>query len=273
MFMRHDTSRVTYDLSAIEGLRKRFGEEGHTMRLPDYHDELVEQVAAANPRTVVMVYCSTPVAMDPWFEEVPALVLPGFSGMENGNALAAVLSGDEDFGGRMPITFPKQYTDSPAHPDRQPGIDKGKTILHSEGVFVGYRWFDEKKIEPLIPFGHGRSYTRFDYRNLTVVDVEIFPIRVSVDVKNCGERDGTDVVQLYIHDLESALPRPPRELKGFESVTLKTGETRHVEFELGREAFSYYDPDKKAWVLEPGTFEIQIGASSRNIKERVQISR
>jgi beta-glucosidase len=239
------------------------GMDRFTMRLPEYHDRLVEAVRAANPRTVVVAYCGTPIAMDPWFETVPAVVLPWFPGIENGNALAAVLSGDEDFGGRLPITFPKKYEDSPAHPARQPGVDKHDTIEHNEGIFVGYRWFDEKQIEPLIPFGHGLSYTTFEYSNLTV-DAGGFPVKVQVDVKNSGKRDGVEVVQLYVQDLESSLPRPPRELKGFQSIALRRGETKTVRFELCRDAFSFYSPQAGGWVLEPGGFTVLIGRSSRN---------
>lgn len=233
-----------------------------TMRLPEYHDRLVAAVRAANPRTVVVVYCGTPVTMDPWAATVPAIVLPWFPGIENGHALAAVLSGDEDFGGRLPITFPKKYEDSPAHPSRQKP-DKRDTIEHNEGVFVGYRWFDKKQIEPLFPFGHGLSYTTFEFSNLTL-DASAFPVKISVDVKNTGRRDGLETVQLYVEDTESSLPRPPHELKAFEHIALRRGETKTVHFELGRDAFSFYSPQEGGWVLEPGAFTILIGRSSRN---------
>jgi beta-glucosidase len=248
------------------------GMDRHTMRLPDYHDQLVERVRAVNPRTVVVAYCGTPIAMDPWFEPVPAVVLPWFPGIENGNALAAVLSGDRDFGGRMPITFPKKYEDSPAHPSRQKP-DKDDVIEHNEGIFVGYRWFDHEGIEPLIPFGHGLSYAEFKYSNLNV-DASQFPVRVSVDVTNVSGRDGPEVVQLYVADPESRLPRPVRELKEFRSVELAAGETRTVRFELPRESFSYYDPQAPGWILEPGQFDIEIGRSSRAmvLKQSIQLT-
>jgi beta-glucosidase len=248
------------------------GMDRHTMRLPDYHDQLVERVMAVNPRTVVVAYCGTPIAMDPWFESVPAVVLPWFPGIENGNALAAVLSGDRDFGGRLPITFPKKYEDSPAHPSRQKP-DKFDVIEHNEGIFVGYRWFDHEGIEPLIPFGHGLSYAAFEYSNLNV-DASQFPVRVSVDVTNLSGRDGTEVVQLYVADPESRLPRPVRELKEFKSIQLAAGETRTVRFELPRESFSYYDPQASGWILEPGQFNIEIGRSSRAmvLKQSIQLA-
>ncbi len=248
------------------------GMDRHTMRLPDYHDQLVERVRAVNPRTVVVAYCGTPIAMDPWFDSVPAVVLPWFPGIENGNALAAVLSGDRDFGGRLPITFPKKYEDSPAHPSRQKG-DKFDVIEHNEGIFVGYRWFDREGIEPLIPFGHGLSYAAFEYSNLTV-DASQLPVKVSVDVSNVSGRDGIEVVQLYVADPESRLPRPVRELKEFRSVELAAGETRTVRFELPRESFSYYDPQSPGWILEPGRFDIEIGRSSRAmvLKQSIELT-
>ncbi len=240
------------------------GMDRQTMRLPEYHDQLVSAVRAANPRTVVVAYCASPIAMDPWFEQVPAIVLPWFPGIENGNALAALLSGDEDFGGRMPITFPKDYADSPAHPSRQAGVDKHEIILHNEGIFVGYRWFDAQQIDPLIPFGHGLSYVPFEYTDLKIT-AESFPVKVSVTVKNVGKRAGIAVPQLYVGDPQSSLPRPLRELKGFTSIALQAGQSKRIEFELDRAAFSYYNPDKNGWVLEPGVFEILLGTSSRNI--------
>ncbi len=248
------------------------GMDRHTMRLPDYHDQLVERIRAVNPRTVVVAYCGTPIAMDPWFESVPAVVLPWFPGIENGNALASVLSGDRDFGGRLPITFPKKYEDSPAHPSRQKA-DKFDVIEHNEGIFVGYRWYDEKSIEPLIPFGHGLSYAAFEYSNLTV-DASQLPVRVSVDVSNVAGRAGIEVVQLYVADPESRLPRPVRELKEFRSVELAAGETRTVRFELPRESFTYYDPQSPGWILEPGRFDIEIGRSSRAmvLKQSIQLT-
>ncbi|MGZ0709700.1 glycoside hydrolase family 3 protein [Coraliomargarita sp. W4R53] len=248
------------------------GMDRQTMRLPEYHDQLVAAVKAVNPRTVVVAYCGSPITMDPWFTEVPAIVLPWFPGIENGNALASVLAGDEDFGGRMPITFPKDYADSPAHPSRQAGVDKHTTILHNEGIFVGYRWYDDQQIDPLIPFGHGLSYTQFEYSDLKI-EASSLPVKVSATVTNTGERGGIAVTQLYIHDPESALPRPLRELKGFTSIELDAGESQQIEFELDRAAFSYYDPSQHEWVMEPGVFEILLGNSSRNVQLRGSVGR
>ena len=243
------------------------GMDRHTMRLPEYQNDFVEAVLAVNPRTVVVVYCGTPVEMDPWFENVPALVLPWCTSIENGNALAAVLSGEEDFGGRMPITFPKKYKDSPAHPSRQEE-DKYDTIVHHESVFVGYRWYDKLGIEPLIPFGYGLSYADVSFSDLklsTAARKPGEPLKVAFTVKNNSDRSAVAIPQLYFSDPECSLPRPPVELKGFERLELKPKETRQVELELNDEDFSFYSREKHDWVLEKGVFGISIRKSSRDL--------
>jgi len=243
------------------------GMDRDSMRLPEYHEEFVKAILAANPRTAVVVYAGTPIAMDPWFETTPALVLPWHPGIENGNAVATVLAGDADFGGRLPITFPKSYADSPAHPSRQQP-DKFNTIIHHEGIFVGYRWYDYLDIEPLIPFGHGLSYSPIEFSNLKLSAKDRKngqPVSVSFEVENLGALETVAIPQLYVKDVESSLPRPPKELKGFDRIRLKSGETKTVTMELDDSSFAFYDPAKRAWVVETGEFEILIGASSRNI--------
>jgi len=243
------------------------GMDRDSMRLPEYHEEFVKAILEANPRTAVVVYAGTPIAMDPWFETTPALVLPWHPGIENGNALATVLAGDADFGGRLPITFPKSYADSPAYPSRQTP-DKFNTIIHHEGIFVGYRWYDYLNIEPLIPFGHGLSYSPVEFKSLKLSGKDRekgATVSVSFEVENKGDMTTVAIPQLYVKDVESSLPRPPKELKGFDRVQLKPGETKTVTMELDDSSFAFYDPAKNAWVVEPGEFEIMIGASSRNI--------
>ena len=244
------------------------GMDRETMRLPEYHDELIKAVRDANPRTIVVAYSGSPIAMDPWIETAPAIVLPWLPGIENGNALATVLAGDADFGGRAPITFPKRYEDSPAHPARQKP-DKYHTIVHHEGIFVGYCWYDKLDIEPLIPFGHGLTYAQIEYTNLQLSTTDRQPgqaITVSFDVANRSERETIAVPQLYVSDPVSSLPRPPKELKGFERVPLSPGEKKTLSMTLDDSSFAYYDPSQSQWVIEPGAFQIQIGASSRDIR-------
>ncbi|MWW23235.1 beta-glucosidase [Algibacter lectus] len=241
-----------------------------SMGLQDYQDKLIERVIAVNPNTAIILYGGTPMAM-PWFDKAPALVLPWYAGIENGNALASLLAGDNDFGGRMPITFPKKYEDSPAAPFRQNSA-KNDTIEHHEGVFVGYRWYESKKIEPLIPFGAGLSYSTYSYGKPNI-KIEGKNVTVSMTVKNTGNVEGIDVVQLYIHDQQSTFPRPLKELKGFQSIQLAPGESKDIVFHLDESAFSYFNPETHKWWLEPGTFDILLGQSSTKILRNVSITR
>lgn len=246
------------------------GMDRFDMGLQEYQDKLVERVIAVNKNTIVVVYGGTPIAM-PWFDKISTLVLPWFAGIENGNALATLLAGDHDFGGRLPITFPKKYEDSPAAPFRQQP-DKNDTIEHNEGVFVGYRWYEKKNIEPLIPFGAGISYSTYEYGK-PKVDQNGKNVTVSITIKNTGKVKGTEVVQLYVHDQESTHPRPLKELKGFESIELAPEESKTVIFNLDESAFSYYNPDTHKWWLEPGKFDILIGQSSAKILRKVTIKK
>jgi len=172
-----------------------------------------------------------------------------------------------DASGRLPCTFPKQLADSPAHAlNAYPGVNGVET--YTEGLLVGYRWFDSKQIEPLFPFGYGLSYTKFAYANLQILPVSdpANPsVTVQFDLTNTGQRAGSEVPQVYVQQVNPSLPRPPKELKGFAKVTLKPGETQKVSIRLDRNAFAFYDPDKKGWVAEKGDFKILLGSSSRDI--------
>jgi beta-glucosidase len=181
---------------------------------------------------------------------------------------AAVLAGDADPGGRLPMSWPKQWKDSAAY-GKYPG-EKGE-VPYSEGLFVGYRHFDRAGVEPQFPFGYGLSYTQFAYSNLRVEPGTAAAnqrICVSCEVQNTGTRPGSEVVQLYVRDVEASVPRPVKELKAFEKIRLKPGEQRQVTFDLGREALSFYDVSKHEWVAEPGAFEMLVGRSSRGIQLR-----
>lgn len=237
------------------------------MKLPYGQDELISKVLEANPRTVVVMVAGTPVEFGPWHEKAPAVVQAWYGGSEGGNALARVLFGDVNPSGKLPCTFPAKLEDSPAHAMNAFPGNEG-VVRYEEGLLVGYRWFDTKKIVPMYPFGHGLSYTTFKYSGLkfgpspagghmAVVDVE---------VTNTGTREGAEVVQLYVRDLESSLPRPVQELKAFRKVMLKPGETQTLSLPLGVEAFAFYDPARKAWVAEAGKFVIAVGSSSRDIR-------
>ncbi len=248
------------------------GFDRKSMGLPAKQKRLIARVAAANPNTVVVLNNGSPLAMDPWLKKVPAVVEALFPGQECGNAIASVLFGNVNPSGRLPDTFPRRYEDNPAFA-HYPGAN-GK-VHYKEGIFVGYRHYDAKKIDPLFCFGHGLSYTSFEYGNLRVSPARAEAgkkVNVSIDIKNTGKAAGKEVVQLYVSDVKSSLPRPPKELKAFQKVSLLSGETKTVEFTLDREAFSFYNPALKQWVAEPGDFEILVGSSSRDIKARGKIT-
>jgi beta-glucosidase len=191
-----------------------------------------------------------------------------YPGMEGGNAIARVLFGDVNPSGKLPCTFPRRLEDSPAHAlGAYPG--ENLTVRYEEGLLVGYRWFDAKKIEPLFPFGHGLSYTDFRYSGLRVVGDaggKAPAAVVEFEVANTGAREGAEVAQIYVSDESSSLPRPPKELKGFSKVFLKPGERRTVSVPLEQSAFAFYDPARRQWVAEKGDFKIMVGSSSRDIR-------
>ncbi len=228
-------------------------------------DELIAAVAAVNPRTVVVLNTGAPVRM-PWLDRVAAVVQAYYPGLENGNAVASVLLGQVNPSGKLTVTYPVRIEDSPAYINSS--YPECREVVYGEGVFVGYRYFDKKDVKPLFPFGHGLSYTTFAYSGLQlpgkVKAGERF--KVALKVKNTGKVAGKEVVQLYVADTRSALPRPPQELKGFAKVALGPGQTKTVSFSLDERSLAYYDPARKGWVAEPGEFEVRIGSSSRDIR-------
>ncbi|NIO86192.1 MAG: hypothetical protein GTN53_37005 [Candidatus Aminicenantes bacterium] len=252
------------------GLHDRFESESYDrqrLELPN-QDVLIQAVAKVNPNTIVVMETGSPVLMNPWINEVAAVVQAWYPGQEGGNAIADVLLGNDNPSGKLPVSFIKSYDDSPAFKDYK---DKSLKSPYPEGIFVGYRYLDKHGIEPLFPFGHGLSYTSFDYANLAVESLADNEFMVHVDIKNTGKRKGAEVVQVYVKDMESSLERPEKELKGFQKVFLESGETQRVSIKLNREAFTFYHPQKKQWVVEPGEFEIWVGSSSKDIRLKGKI--
>ncbi len=245
------------------------GNDRKGLELPYNQDKLIAQLAKVNKNLVFVNISGNAVAM-PWVNEVSGIVQGWFLGTEAGNALAAVLVGDVNPSGKLTFTFPVKLTDNGAHATSTfPGGDE---VVYKEGLFVGYRWAEKEKIKPLFPFGHGLSYTTFQYGKVTADKKQMAAsdqITFSVKVKNTGTRDGQEVVELYITDIKSSLPRPVKELKGFEKVSLKAGEEKNVSFTVDKTALSFFDDKKHAWVAEPGAFEAIIGASSADIKGKV----
>lgn len=243
------------------------GNDRATMDLPAAQNDLIAKVAAANPNTVVVLNTGSPITM-PWLDDVAAVLQAWYPGQECGNAIADVLFGDVNPSGKLPQTFPQRLEDNPAFVN-YPG-ENGK-VYYGEGIFVGYRYYDKKKIVPLFPFGFGLSYTTFAYSNLTVsseLHDSADAVQVTVDVTNTGTRAGQEVVQLYVRDIAAKLVRPEKELKAFTKIRLQAGETQTVTLALNRDSLSYYDPAQNGWVAEAGTFEVLVGSSVNDIRAR-----
>ncbi|MFN8413860.1 MAG: glycoside hydrolase family 3 C-terminal domain-containing protein [Anaerolineales bacterium] len=258
-------SDVAVVVASLNGEWESEGFDRVNMKLPGDQDELIRRVVAANPNTVVVLNVGSPVEM-PWVNEVPAILQLWYNSQEQGNALSDVLFGDVNPSGKLPTTFPVRLQDNPAYIN-YPG-ENGK-VHYGEGIFVGYRYYDKKEVEPLFPFGHGLSYTSFKYSNLRTSATAITPnetLEVKVDVTNTGKVAGKEVVQLYVHDTVSTFARPEKELKGFQKVDLKPGETKTVTFTLNREAFWYFDTRRNSWFVEAGEFELLVGSSSRDLR-------
>jgi len=204
-----------------------------------------------------------------WADDVPAVVQLWYPGQEGGDALAEVLFGDVNPSGRLPLTFPERLEDTPAYLN-DPG--EAGHVLYGEGVFVGYRFYEARRIEPRFAFGHGLSYTTFAYSNL-VAHAGRAAIDVAVDVTNTGDRVGAEVVQLYVRDVESSVRRPEKELKGFVKVVVEPGRTERVHFTLDDRAFAFWDTTSGGWRVERGEFELLVGASSVDIRARTTCTR
>jgi beta-glucosidase len=233
------------------------------LSLPSAQDELISAVAAANPHTVVVIDAGAPVAM-PWLDQVPAVVDAWYPGESNGTALASVLYGATDPSGHLPVTFPRSLSQVPAStPAQFPGVN-GK-VLYSEGIYVGYRWYDARALTPLFPFGYGLSYTSFGFSDLRITPSRVagraVPVRVTARVTNTGRVAGSEVAQLYLGD-PAAAGEPPRQLKGFQRVTLRPGQSAVVSFTLDGHDLSYWNDPADSWVVPPGGFRVYVGDSS-----------
>jgi beta-glucosidase len=240
------------------------GRDRSDMKVSGQQNELVEAVLAANPRTIVVLNNGAPLEL-PWAERAPALVEGWLAGEEGPDALAEVLLGKANPCGKLPFTLPKRLEDNPAYLYYSPG----REARYGEGVFVGYRYYEKRKLAPLFPFGHGLSYTTFEYNNLRVPAsvARGNSFEVSVDIRNTGQRPGQETVQLYVADEATVdVVRPPKELKGFQKVRLAPGEKQTVKFTLTPRDLSYYDVSRKDWTSTPGTHRIYVGSSSDDIR-------
>jgi beta-glucosidase len=205
--------------------------------------------------------------MSDWSSKAKAIVWNYYNGMEGGTALAEVLLGDVNPSAKLPETLPRELEDSPAHKLGEFGTKE--TVAYKEDIFVGYRYYDSFDAEPEFCFGHGLSYTSFEYKNIvTEIQEEDknVTVRIHVTIKNTGKREGAEILQVYVADKQASAQRPAHELKGFTKVFLQEGEERNVTITLHEEAFGFYNPERQCFITEPGEFEIQIGSSSRDIR-------
>jgi beta-glucosidase len=239
-----------------------------TFQLPGGQDELIRQISAVNKNTIVVLTAGGNVDMTQWVDRVPAILHAWYSGQEGGTALAQILFGDYSPSGKLPVSFERRWEDNPTFHSYYPA--KGESqVQYSESVFVGYRHYDRAQTKPLFAFGHGLSYTTFEYSGLSVTPRAgnlNEPITVSFEIKNMGQREGAEVAELYVGDSHASVPRPVKELKGFAKLNLKPGESRRVTLTLDRRAFSFYDVKKKDWSAEAGEFTILVGGSSDDIR-------
>jgi len=241
------------------------GSDRPSMDLPDNQSALIRAVSAVNKKTVVILNTGAPVAMTNWLGQVPALVEAWFPGQEGGSALADILFGNVNPSGKLPDTFAASRSD---YPDAANTVQNNQ-VNYAEGIYVGYRHFDQAGIKPLFPFGYGLSYTTFKYSKLKLSSSQLSAdgeISMSLSVKNTGKRAGKEVVELYFHAINPKIDRPVRELKGFAKVSLNPGETKTVSFKLTPRDLAYFDVAGQQWKADPGDYQIQIGASSRDIR-------
>jgi beta-glucosidase len=246
--------------------QEREGQDRPDLSLPSGQDQLIEQVAQANPNTVVVLDTGGPVLM-PWLDQVSAVVEAWYPGEQDGNAVAAILFGDVNPSGRLPQTFPPSTAAVPASSsDQWPGSGDGQDAAFSEGLDVGYRWYDAYKVTPLFPFGYGLSYTSFAYSHMRITRSDAH-LAVSFTVRNTGAHAGAEVAQLYVDD-PAAAGEPPKQLQGYQRVYLRPGRSTRLTITLTRRSFSVWDTASQSWRTTPGLYRILVGASSRDIRLR-----
>ena len=239
------------------------GEDRPSMKLTGKQDKLIESILNVNDNTVVVMNTGSPIEM-PWVSSCPAILQVWLPGQEGGNAISNILFGNVNPSGKLPVTFPIALEDNPSY-KYYPGNDE---VEYSEGVYVGYRYYDTKNVAPLFPFGHGLSYTEFEYSNFNC-PIEVSSLKnveLKFIIKNVGKTQGQEVVQCYVRDVESRLERPIKELKAFYKLNLLPGESKTVNLSLDKTSFSFFDDQINKWIVEPGKFEIMIGSSSKDIR-------
>ena len=275
---------VALIFAGISLYEEREGADLPSLHLPEGQEDLIRKVAEVNPNTVVILNNGTALLLSDWIDNVDAVVEAWYPGQYGGEVIADVLFGEINPSGKLPMTFMKKWEDTPVYgyypaPDidgshqLDMNIDDafgneekdGLDLVYNEGIFVGYRHYDKHKIKPLFPFGHGLSYTDFEYDNIEIKTTSD-GIEVSFSITNTGKYPGAETCQLYLQDTESSLERPQKELKGFDKVFLDPGETEKVNIRVDKEELAFYHKDKKKWIIEPGRFRLLAGSSSRDLR-------
>lgn len=272
--LKHTEKDLKLEDNALDVLedrevKHRVDSEGYDksdMDLPYDQDELIKELLKVNKNTVIVISAGAPTRMSTWIDKASTVVQTWYNGMEGGTALAEILLGEVNPSGKLPVTFPKEIEDCPAHKLGEfPGE---KSVRYSEGIFVGYRYYSTYKVKTQFPFGYGLSYTTFKYSDLKVTidenEADVC-INIKFNLSNTGKVSGAEVCEVYVSDKESSVDRPIIELKGFEKVYLEPNETREVEIKLDRKSLAFYSVDKKSWLVENGDFSILIGGSSEDI--------
>lgn len=231
------------------------------MKLPLEQNTLIEELAKVNPNTIAVITAGSPVEM-PWLDKVNSVIWTWYAGMECGNVLADIIAGVIVPSGKMPFTLPKKYEDCPV---ARYGEYKEGDCKYNEDILVGYRGFDYDGIEPLVPFGHGISYSEFEYNDLKV-NIVSDGAEISFEIKNIGEVTAKETAQVYINDPVCSVKRPPKELRAFKKVKLAPGETQEIKLKISLRDLSFYDDTIRDWKLENGEFKVLIGSSSRDIR-------
>jgi beta-glucosidase len=231
--------------------------------MPNGQDELVKEVCKANPNTIVVLFGGTAISVGNWLKNAKALIAAFYPGQYGGTALAQILFGQVNPSGKLPFSYIQNKSQNPVFKDYK---DRSLQIPYNEGVYVGYRYYDKNNVQPAFPFGFGLSYTSFEYSNLKISKKGDFSYEIKLDIKNTGKLEGEEVVQIYVAPKNSLIDRPVKELKSFSKISLKPGEQKTVTMYLHARSFQYYNTEKKSWIADQGEYEIEVGASSRNIK-------
>ncbi|WP_092111905.1 glycoside hydrolase family 3 protein [Prevotella sp. KH2C16] len=236
-------------------------------QLPEYQREMIENISAANPRTVIVINAGGGIDMDDWIDKVKGVVMAWYPGQEGGQALAEILTGKLSPSGKLPISIERKWEDNPCHDSYYENTKERevKTVEYREGIFIGYRGYDKSNIQPLFPFGYGLSYSRFQYSDLKLEKEGRKGVRVTFTLKNIGSMEAKETAEVYVSDPQSTVVRPAKELKGFEKVSLLPGESKRISIWLDESSFAYYDVVDNKFKVEPGSFVISVGPSSAEL--------